>query len=132
MNLKDYDPAEQSFQIDATDVLTDNLLPKRLLHDVVSQKVLPIFIQGSYGPAVFEAFKQVEVAVREAGGYAETDYGTKLMRMAFINPKDGALTDSQIRRNKRDQIYALERSAPIKIPAVIEMLRLPRRKRLDL
>ena len=57
LDLKDYDRAEQSFQIDVADVLTDNLLPKHLLHRVVSQKVLPIFMQGSYGLAVFEAFK---------------------------------------------------------------------------
>ena len=94
LDLKEYDRAEPSFQIDVVDALTDDLLPKCLLHPVISQKVLSIFMQGSYGPAIFEAFKQVEIAVREAGGYAETDYGTKLMRMAF-NPKDGALTDSQ-------------------------------------
>ena len=106
LDLKDYDRAEQSFQIDVADVLTDDLLPKRLLHRVVSQKVLPIFMQGSYGPAVFEAFKQVEVAVREVGGYAETDYGTKLMRMAF-NPENGALTDSQdAEKQARSDLFA--------------------------
>ena len=106
LDLKDYDRAEQSFQIDVADVLTDDLLPKRLLHRVVSQKVLPIFMQGSYGLAVFEAFKQVEVAVRETGGYAETDYGTKLMRMAF-NPENGALTDSQdTEKQARSDLFA--------------------------
>ena len=106
LDLKDYDRAEQPSQIDVTDVLTDDLLPKRLLHHVVFQKVLPIFMQGSYGPAVFEAFKQVEVAVREAGGYAETDYGTKLMRMAF-SPENGALTDSQdTEKQARSDLFA--------------------------
>ena len=92
LDLKDYDQAEQSFRIDVAGVLTDDLLPKRLLHHVVSQKALPIFMKGSYGLAVFEAFKQVEIAVREAGSYAEADYGIKLMRAAF-HPENGALTD---------------------------------------
>ena len=60
--------------------------------DVVSQKVLPIFMQGSYSLAVFEAFKRVEVAVREAGGYEENDRGTDLMRKAF-HVDNGNLTD---------------------------------------
>ena len=92
LDLKDYDRAEQSFQIDVADVLTDDLLPKRLLHRVVSRKVLPIFMPDSYGLAVFEAFKQVEVAVREVGGYEENDRGTDLMRKAF-HVDNGNLTD---------------------------------------
>ena len=92
LDLKDYDRAEQSLQVDAADVLTDDLLPKRLLHRVVTEKVLPIFMQDSYGLAVFEAFKQVEVAVRETGGYEENDLGTDLMRKAF-NVDNGNLTD---------------------------------------
>ena len=106
LDLKDYDQAEQPLQKDVADVLTDDLLPNCLLHPVISQKVLPIFMQGSYGPAVFEAFKQVEIAVREAGGYVETDYGTKLMRMAF-RPEDGALTDSQdTEKQARSDLFA--------------------------
>ena len=100
LDLKDYARAEQSFQIDVPDGLTDDLLPKRLLHHVVSQKVLPIFMQGAYGPAVFEAFKQVEVAVREAGGYRKNDYGTDLMRKAF-NVEEGNLTDQNQPKSER-------------------------------
>ena len=60
-----------------------NLLPKGKLHSLIAQKVWSIFLQGDYDTAVFQAFKQVEVAVRKAGGYTETDYGTDLMRKAF-------------------------------------------------
>ena len=49
-------------------------------------------MQGAYGPAVFEAYKQVEIAVRKAGGYAENDRGTDLMRRAF-HVDSGNLTD---------------------------------------
>ena len=110
LDLKDYDRAEQSFQIDVADVLTDDLLPKRLLHRVVSQKVLPIFMQGSYGLAVFEAFKQVEIAVREAGGYNEKDIGVKLMGKAF-NEDTGNLTDQNQHPDEQNARLLLFRGA---------------------
>ena len=69
-----------------------NLLPKAQLHPVIAQKVWSIFLQGDYDTAVFQAFKQVEVAVREAGGYEENDRGTDLMRKAF-HVNNGNLTD---------------------------------------
>ena len=46
-----------------------DLLRKHQLHPIIAEKVWSIFAQGSYGTAVLEAFKQVEIAVRKAGGY---------------------------------------------------------------
>ena len=69
-----------------------DLLRKHQLHPTIAEKVWFIFSQGSYGTAVLEAFKQVEIAVREAGGYADSDYGVTLMRRAF-DKNDGKLTD---------------------------------------
>ena len=69
-----------------------DLLPKRQLHPIIASKVWSIFLQGDYDTAVFQAFKQVEVAVRKAGGYEEEDYGTKLMSKAF-DEVNGNLTD---------------------------------------
>ena len=68
-----------------------NLLPTHLLHPTIAQKVRSRFLSGDYGDAVFEAFKQVEVAVRKAGGYADTELGVDLMRKAFGDK--GLLTD---------------------------------------
>lgn len=68
-----------------------NLLPKRQLHPTIAQKVWSLFLQGYYDTAVFQAFKEVEVAVRKAGGYADTDLGVSLMRKAFGDK--GPLTD---------------------------------------
>ena len=70
-----------------------NLLPKRQLHPTIAQKVWSLFLQGDYDTAVFQAFKEVEVAVRKAGGYADTDLGVDLMRKAFGD--EGPLTDSE-------------------------------------
>lgn len=69
-----------------------DLLRKHQLHPIIAEKVWAIFAQGSYGTAVLEAFKQVEVAVREAGGFPEKNYGVPLMGMAFDDEK-GRLTD---------------------------------------
>ena len=69
-----------------------NLLPKRQLHPTIAQKVWSLFLRGDYDTAVFHAFKQVEIAVREAAGYEAKVYGTKLMREAF--GKKGPLKDT--------------------------------------
>ncbi len=58
---------------------------------MIAEKGWPAFIRGEYETAVFQAFKQIEVAVRSAGGYAATDLGTVLVRKAFNNT--GPLTD---------------------------------------
>ena len=71
-----------------------DLLRKHQLHPIIAEKVWSIFSQGSYGTAVLEAFRQVEIAVREAGGYTKSDYGTDLMRKAF-HVSNGNLTDQK-------------------------------------
>ena len=78
-----------------------DLLRKHQQHPIIADKVWAIFAQGSYGTAVLEAFKQVEIAVREAGGYTNNDYGTGLMRNAF-NVDTGKLTDKNLHESERD------------------------------
>ena len=68
------------------------LLPKEFLHPVVAQKVWSAFIRGEYDTAVFQAFKQVEIGVREAASYDDSDIGVSLMRKAF-HPDTGPLSD---------------------------------------
>ena len=85
-----------------------NLLPKAQLHPIIAQKVWSLFLQGDYDTAVFQAFKQVEVAVREAGYYADTEFGVPLMRAAF-HKEDGALMDSsqqQAEKQARSDLFA--------------------------
>jgi Protein of unknown function (Hypoth_ymh) len=59
------------------------LLPKGQLHPLITSKVYPAFMRGEYDTAVFQAFREVEVAVRIAGKFGPNDYGTDLMRDAF-------------------------------------------------
>ena len=92
LDLKDYNRQEPPLQENEVDVSKADFLPKHQLHSMIPQNVWSSFSQRAYGSAVFEAFKQVEIAVREAGGYEATDYGTDLMRKAF-HVDNGTLTD---------------------------------------
>ena len=44
------------------------LLPRQLLHPAIAGTVVAPFIRGDYEPAVFQAFKAVEVAVARREG----------------------------------------------------------------
>jgi uncharacterized protein (TIGR02391 family) len=60
-----------------------SLFPRELLYPAIVERVWAALARGEYDIAVFSAFKAVEEAVREAGGYSSTDIGTELMRKAF-------------------------------------------------
>jgi uncharacterized protein (TIGR02391 family) len=50
-----------------------------------------MFMRGDYDVGVFQAFKDVEIAVRKAAGLSDSDIGRKLMQTAF-RPEGGPLT----------------------------------------
>ena len=85
-------------------------LPKDLLHPTLVPKTWPIFLSGDYDTAVFQAFKEVEIAVRHAGGYSNSDYGKDLMRKAFKpsaeNPP-GKLTDANEAHEEQKSLQEL-------------------------
>ena len=67
--------------------------PKALLHPLIADAVWIALVRDELEVAVFTAFKAVEVAVREAGGFSAADIGVPLMRRAF-DKSTGPLTDS--------------------------------------
>jgi uncharacterized protein (TIGR02391 family) len=69
-----------------------SLLPRDLLHAALAATVWTSFIRGDYDTAVFQAFKAVEVRVREAAKLTNRDLGVSLMRSAF-RPDTGPLRD---------------------------------------
>jgi uncharacterized protein (TIGR02391 family) len=83
-----------------------SLLSPNLLHHKIAEKAWPTFIRGKHDTAVFESFKEVEVAVREAGGFDARVIGTDLMRKAF-HPEDGPLTDKGLPPSEREALSAL-------------------------
>ena len=74
--------------------LKSSLLPSENLHPILIRKVKPLFLRGDYDTAIFQAFKAVEVMVRDKGGYVKSDIGVALMRKAF-HPQTGKLTNTQ-------------------------------------
>lgn len=66
--------------------------PKSMLHPSIADRVWLSFARGDFEEAVFTAFRAVEIAVRDAGGYPPELVGTELMRAAF-NVQRGPLTD---------------------------------------
>jgi uncharacterized protein (TIGR02391 family) len=77
-----------------------NVLPLGLLHPKLAEKVRPMFLRGDYDVAVFQAFKEVEVAVRSAAKLSNSDIGRKLMQAAF-NPDNGPLTEVEADKGER-------------------------------
>lgn len=113
-----------------------DILPRGLLHPVIAQEVWSTFIRGKYDVAVFQAFKEVEVAVRTAGRYDATDIGVKLMRKAF-DPQNGPLTDKTSPEAERQALSDLfagaigsyknpssHRHVSIDAPEAVEMIML--------
>ena len=105
LDLKDYDRQKPPLQENEVDVSASDLLEHEF-HPAISSKVWSFFSHGAYDTAVFEAFKQVEIAVRKAGGYAEADIGVKLMRKAF-NVKNGDLTDPEQQESEKEARFFL-------------------------
>lgn len=70
------------------------ILPRGLLHPVIAKACWSAFLRGDYDTAVFQAFKELEVKIRESSGSKAEEYGVQLVRKAF-NPQTGVLTDTQ-------------------------------------
>lgn len=83
-----------------------NLLPKQILHPVIAQKVWATFLRGDYDTTIFQAFKEVEVNVRDAGGFIASDLGTALMRKAF-DVNNGPLTDASLVASEKQALSDL-------------------------
>lgn len=83
-----------------------SLLPRQLLHPTIEQKAWPAFQRGDYDVAVLQAFKAIEVAVREACEYSDEIIGTKLMRKAF-DVDEGPLSDLEVSKAERQAMSDL-------------------------
>jgi len=83
-----------------------NVLPKRFLHPVLAQKVWPSFIRGDYDTAIFQAYKEVEVAIRDAAEFDAEVIGVRLMRKSF-NKTNGPLTNLNVPEPERESLCHL-------------------------
>ncbi len=82
------------------------LLPRDLLHPRIAETVWLSFVRGSYATAVFEAMREVEIAVREASGYHQGEHGVPMIRRAF-HKETGDLTDPNSEDAEKEALSAL-------------------------
>ena len=80
--------------------------PKALLHPSIADEVWIDLARGDLETAVFKSFRAVEIAVRAAGNFADTDIGTQLMRKAF-DKATGPLADPQQPEAEREALAHL-------------------------
>ncbi len=83
-----------------------SVLPRALLHPRIESRAYPSFMRGAYDTAVFESFREVEVAVRQASGFGPDKYGRPLMRAAF-GPPDGPLIDRATLTSEQESVAEL-------------------------
>lgn len=76
------------------------------LHPRIEAKARIQFAIGAYDSAVHEAFKELEIRVRDAGGFPARTLGDSLMRLAF-NPDNGPLTNTSLVSGERRAIMEL-------------------------
>lgn len=91
---------------DLSSYRSSDLLPKDRLHPSIARQVYGDFLRGEYDIAVLRAFKQVEVAVRDASGSKNADLGVPLMRKTF-DVKNGPLSDPGAEPGERQALSDL-------------------------
>lgn len=84
----------------------ESLLSLETLDPILARKVKSLFLRGDYDTAIFQAFREVEVRVRKAGKFSNSDYGVDLMRKAF-NPTTGPLTNTKSEEAEKDAMSHL-------------------------
>ena len=67
-------------------------LPKEKLHPSIAERCHSHFMRGLLDTAVFEAYKALEIAIRDAAKLKPTDIGPSMARKAF-DVESGPLTD---------------------------------------
>ncbi|MEZ5754468.1 MAG: TIGR02391 family protein [Paracoccaceae bacterium] len=86
--------------------LVASRLPKEALHISLREDAWRSYIRGNFATAVFEAFKTVEVAVRDAASFSAKEVGVDLMRKAF-HTENGPLTDKSVVPAEREALSSL-------------------------
>lgn len=88
------------------DYRSAQLLPRALLHYRIADNAWLSFVRGNYATAVFEAMREVEIAVREGAGFAQGEHGVPMIRKAF-HKESGPLTDSKSEEAEKEALSAL-------------------------
>lgn len=76
------------------------LMPQSYVHPTIIKKCFALLGNHEYESAVLQAFKSIEVSVREKIGAPADCFGERLLKKAF-NPDDGVLTNYEIPKAER-------------------------------
>lgn len=87
------------------DYATARLLQRDMLHPATAAAAWQSFMRSDYSTAVFQAMRQVEIAVREAAGFAQGEHGVPMIRRAF--GRMGPLSDPEAEEAEREALCAL-------------------------
>jgi uncharacterized protein (TIGR02391 family) len=79
------------------------------LHPRLEERARRQFVMGEFEAAALIAMREVEIAVRDAAGLAETVVGTDLMNRAF--GEGGPLADASVPSAERQGLQSLYRAA---------------------
>jgi uncharacterized protein (TIGR02391 family) len=82
------------------ELVASEQLPETFLHAELLMNCRPLFLQGRFETAVFEAFKSLEVAIRDSARLGHEMIGVQLASKAF-HPEDGPLTDKTAEKGER-------------------------------
>jgi len=81
-------------------------LPPGLLHTDIEERTRGSFLRGDYETAVFQAFRTLEIRVRDVCGYTTDDHGAPMMRKAFA-PNSGPLADRSLPTGEQEGVAHL-------------------------
>lgn len=81
-------------------------LPKEILHPSLPESVWNSLTRGEFADAVFDAMREVEIAVREAAGFGPGHHGVPMIRKAF-HEETGPLRDSSPEKAERENLAHL-------------------------
>jgi uncharacterized protein (TIGR02391 family) len=81
-------------------------LSRESLHSVIAARAWPEFVRNDFEIAVLKAFREIEIAVREAINAAPNDVAVRVMRVAF-NREGGPLTDTEAPGSERQATMEL-------------------------
>jgi uncharacterized protein (TIGR02391 family) len=80
------------------------------LHPTLASSVRLQFLMGEFELAAFAALREVEIRVRELGGFSQDKFGVALMAAAF-HPQSGSLADPDAESGEREALMGLFRGA---------------------
>jgi uncharacterized protein (TIGR02391 family) len=91
---------------DFSEFRAERSLQRDQIHARLRKQAYSDFIRGDYDGATFKAMREVEIAVRGAGGYPESLYGLDLIGEAF-HIERGKLTDKNAVTAEQKAVSAL-------------------------